>query len=807
MTLKADDIKRQAAGRWIEILQAVCRLTAEQLNPKIHQACPQCGGHDRFRALDDIAETGGLFCNQCFSTGNGDGFAAIQWLNGVTFNGALKLVDRFLGNHSGQANGHHKTKPKEPAKPKKVHATSDRAAEALAFGLTESGILPKKRKPDASWRYCHADGTDAFLVVRWNLPNGTKTFGQIAKVDGGWICGGIPEPRPLFRLPDINEAAEVWIFEGEKSADAAVSLGLTATTSAGGSNAAEKSDWASLDGKTVFVVPDNDEAGARYAREVVELIRKQAPNATIQVKLLKEDWPEIPDGGDVFDWQEQFDTADKETLQARIRSITNSLSEFVGDCSQKPSANRVFADKANEFIPFPVDELPPVLARFCREVSQSIGCDSSYPALTVLAVCASSIGTSRQVCLKKGWFAPCLLWTVLIGESGAQKSPPFRLAMKTVNARQADDILGFNKEIAKYNVQQANYATELKAWKTAREGEQPQPPEKPTRRRCIMQDSTIEALAPILQDNPRGVLMGRDELSGWLAGFDKYSSKKSGASSDVPKWLETYNCESITIDRKTGEDRDRLIYVKRPSVSITGGIQPGILARCLTDEFKENGLQSRLLMTYPPRGKKQWRDDELSEVTEQAYAKMVQDLFLLQGDTDSAGEPRPATLTLTAEARALFKAYVDTTGDEQASLHGHAASQWSKLEEIPGRLAIVIHCVRQVTTGVDDFWKIDGTTMRSAIALAEWFKTETLRIGRVLSESESLREARHLAAWIQSRGGRITANDLCNGRREIVSNHDAELLLMKLVKLEFGTWQPIHKSREFVLNQHNVVGD
>jgi hypothetical protein len=108
---------------------------------------------------------------------------------------------------------------------------------------------------------------------------------------------------------------------------------------------------------------------------------------------------------------------------------------------------------------------------------------------------------------------------------------------------------------------------------------------------------------------------------------------------------------------------------------------------------------------------------------------------------------------------------------------------------------------------VDDFWKIDGTTMRSAIALAEWFKTETLRIGRVLSESESLREARHLAAWIQSRGGRITANDLCNGRREIVSNHDAELLLMKLVKLEFGTWQPIHKSREFVLNQHNVVGD
>ena len=376
--------------------------------------------------------------------------------------------------------------------------------------------------------------------------------------------------------------------------------------------------------------------------------------------------------------------------------------------------------------------------------------------------------------------------------------------MQTVNARQADDIDGFNKEIAKYNVQHANFAKESKAWKTAREGEQPQPPEKPTRRRCIMQDSTIEALAPILKENPRGVLMGRDELSGWLAGFDKYSSKKSGASSDVPKWLEIYNCEPITIDRKTGEDRDRLIDVKRPSVSITGGIQPGILARCLPDEFKENGLQSRLLMTYPPRGKKQWRDNELSEATEQAYAKMVQDLFLLQGDTDSAGEARPATLTLTAEARALFKAYVNTTGEEQASLHRHAASQWSKLEETPGRLAIVIHGVKQVTTGVDDFWKIDASTRRSAIALAEWFKTETLRIGRVLSESESLREARHLAAWIQERGGRITANNLCKLRRDIVNSDDAELKLMQLVELEFGTWQGIHKSREFVLHDQTL---
>lgn len=487
---------------------------------------------------------------------------------------------------------------------------------------------------------------------------------------------------------------------------------------------------------------------------------------------------------------------DLDSINASLREITSG----VGGSSLKHGANRASADRVDEFIPFPLDELPDVLAEFCREVSASVGCDASFPALTVLAVCASSIGTARQVCLKRGWFAPCVLWTVLIGESGTQKSPPFRMAMKTLNARQADDVLGFNKQMVAYNAESQNYTREARLFKNAGgDGKPPQAPAKPTRRRCVMSDSTIEGLAPILQENPRGVLMARDELSGWLAGFDRYSSKKGGASSDVPKWLEIYNCEPITIDRKTGEDRDRFIYVKRPSVSISGGIQPAILARCLSDEFKENGLQSRLLMTYPPRGMKQWRDDELSDATEQRYAQMVQDLFLLQGELDSAGEPRAATLTLSSEGRALFRAYVNRTGLEQSAMHGAAAAQWSKLEEIPGRLAILIHSVRQVTTGVKDFWKIDGDTMRRAIALSEWFKTETLRIGRVLRESQTLREARHLGAWIQDHGGRITSRDLCKHRRDIGTSTEAEQMLMNLVDLQFGSWQGTRTSREFVL--------
>jgi len=39
-----DEVKRQAAGRWPEILRTVCGLDDRQLNPRVHGPCPQCGG-------------------------------------------------------------------------------------------------------------------------------------------------------------------------------------------------------------------------------------------------------------------------------------------------------------------------------------------------------------------------------------------------------------------------------------------------------------------------------------------------------------------------------------------------------------------------------------------------------------------------------------------------------------------------------------------------------------------------------------------------------------------------------------------
>ncbi len=488
------------------------------------------------------------------------------------------------------------------------------------------------------------------------------------------------------------------------------------------------------------------------------------------------------------------------TQRANLPANGAANAVAVGDSKLNPSGNGAIADNsrqiknADQFNPFPIEALPEVLRKFAADVAESVGCDPSFSALAAIAVAASAIGTSRELCVKRGWYVPPVIWAVLLGESGTQKSPPFRMAMAPLKERQNRDAEEFAKAMQKYKEDLRDYKAALRDLECE---DKPPEPEKPTRPRCVVQDSTIEALATILNDNPRGLLLARDELSGWLAAFDKYSPK-SAASSEVPKWLEIYNTEPITIDRKTGDQR--FIFVQRPSVCILGGIQPGILSRCLTSEHRDNGLQSRLLMVFPPRQPKCWRDHEINEGVHRAYKEAIQDLFELRHD-DASGETKPAVLTLSDDARQIFRKYVNATGAEQAALHGHIASQWSKLEEVPARLATVIHCVRQVSGYVSEHFQVDGDTMSAAVRLGEWFKSEHLRIERLLTEPEELRELRHLADWICSRGGTISARDLCKSRRDIETSDDAETLLLRLVAAGAGQWNGAHKSRVFVLSE------
>ncbi len=175
------------------------------------------------------------------------------------------------------------------------------AANARTFSTAAEAIaaLEKKLGPRSRvWKYFAADGEPVGVVIRWDRQNGNKEIRPISRIGGGWIIGAMPEPRPLYDLPIVSKSPAVIVTEGEKAADAIRSLGVSATTSAGGSSSATKTDWSPLAGKIVAIWPDNDGPGEKYLAAVVAALSKLSPRPTVRIIRPAGQ----PDKGDAADW-------------------------------------------------------------------------------------------------------------------------------------------------------------------------------------------------------------------------------------------------------------------------------------------------------------------------------------------------------------------------------------------------------------------------------------------------------------------------------------------------------------------------
>jgi hypothetical protein len=171
------------------------------------------------------------------------------------------------------------------------------------------------------------------------------------------------------------------------------------------------------------------------------------------------------------------------------------------------------------------------VARFVNDGAKAIGCDPSYLALPVLTTLAAAIGDTHRLELKRGWGAPSILWSAIVGESGSAKSPAFRLVHRIVEVRQGKALDRYAEASRAYERELVQYEKDLSFWKRQKNStsDPPVKPEQPAAERFVISDTTVEALAPILSANPRGVLLARDELAGWFGSFDRYSSGKGGS--------------------------------------------------------------------------------------------------------------------------------------------------------------------------------------------------------------------------------------------------------------------------------------
>ncbi len=200
-------------------------------------------------------------------------------------------------------------------KPKAAKRTFLSAAEAIAAYAMG--------KPAQVWTYQDAQGDDVLAVARWNKPDGGKDIRPAGFIGTGWVMADPPGPLPLYRLHELLAADQgeiVFICEGEKATDAAVSIGLVATTSAHGSSGADKTDFGPLAGRLVAIIPDNDEPGEHYRGDVAQILTALDPPAMVRIVQL----PGLPEGGDMVEYLEALDGREAEEIKAGIMAMVEA---------------------------------------------------------------------------------------------------------------------------------------------------------------------------------------------------------------------------------------------------------------------------------------------------------------------------------------------------------------------------------------------------------------------------------------------------------------------------------------------------
>lgn len=140
MKMNVTETVKQACGHWPRILPAL----GVKVIKNRHQACPVCGGSDRFR-FDDKEGRGTWFCNQC---GAGDGLKLVERVFDVSASEAAQKVNAVTGNLPPVA-------PEVIAAAEAETEADRQAAAALAVRLMENtrpasgnAYLTRKGFPD-----------------------------------------------------------------------------------------------------------------------------------------------------------------------------------------------------------------------------------------------------------------------------------------------------------------------------------------------------------------------------------------------------------------------------------------------------------------------------------------------------------------------------------------------------------------------------------------------------------------------------------------------------------------------------------
>jgi len=380
--------------------------------------------------------------------------------------------------------------------------------------------------------------------------------------------------------------------------------------------------------------------------------------------------------------------------------------------------------------------LPDSMRDYITDIAERMDNSSpDYVAVGVMVALATLIGRKLAVMPKRydPWLVVPNLWGAVIGRPSAKKTPSLTKAMAPLH--QFESV-----EFEKHGVAMGKYLEQVKVAKVAlkanekklknkiengkqEEGEKDflksltlEPVEPPPCKRFIVNDATVEKLGELLGSNPMGVLLFRDELTGWLNTLDK-----PDRASDRAFYLECWaGTGSFTYDR-IGRGTQR---IESATLSLMGGIQPGKLIPYLAAQKEgkgDDGLVERFqLMVYPDPKPFEHVDRPPNEEAEQKAIQIFNKLNWLEGDLAN-----PTIQKFLPDAQKLFNTWYDKNQQLVRStvLSPQLESHLAKYVSLFPSLALIIHAVDSSPGG-----SIGIQSAKKALAWCEYLESHARRV-------------------------------------------------------------------------------
>jgi putative DNA primase/helicase len=334
-----------------------------------------------------------------------------------------------------------------------------------------------------------------------------------------------------------------------------------------------------------------------------------------------------------------------------------------------------------------------------------------FPAVAAMIALATVVGRRVGIRPKRqdDWLVVPNLFGAVIGRPGVLKTPAIMEPLRQLYRLEADAVDLYKQLMDQWKIQQIitkeqEHVTAQKIREAIKNNqdatgyaetllasEEP----RPTRKRYLVNDSTVEKLGELLNENPNGLLVFRDELTGLLRQLDR-----EGHDSDRAFYLEAWNGNGrFTYDRIARGTID----IEACCVSILGGIQPGPLGHYLRSALQggegDDGLLQRFQLLVWPDISSGWRNVDRwpdSEAKRRAYEVFTRLNTLTSSAVDAVCDEEHGGipyLRFSDEAQVVFDEWRSALEHRLRQGHEHPAieAHLAKYRSLIPSLALVIH--------------------------------------------------------------------------------------------------------------------